>query len=110
VLFNEIAMAGVVPAFNPHLKTPATGFEYCIERIQTCGAATQSLDACVAANPRCASASPWQEDPTGFDCCPSECLLEYFDLRDSYEPGRALIELMHSLCYPGLQTYLEGLQ
>lgn len=110
VLFNEIAMAGVVPAFNPDLKTPATGFEYCIERIQTCGAATQSLDACVAANPRCASTNPWQDDPSGFDCCPSECLLQYFDLRDSYEPGRALIELIHSLCYPGLQTYLEGLQ
>ena len=56
------------------------------------------------------SDTPWADDPAGFDCCPIECLSEYFDLREEETPGKAMISLASSMCYPGLQSHLESLR
>lgn len=103
-------MGGVVLRFDPNRRTPTIGFNNCIDRIQACDALTKSRDACVAAAPRCTSQTPWLDDPGGVDCCPSECLLEYFNWRQNTPPGPAMVGMMHSFCYPGLREYLQGLR
>jgi hypothetical protein len=108
VLFDNMAMGGLTPAFDPNLRTPQTGFRGCLDRLRACNAATGQLDACVAAAPRCASAQPWLDDPDAFDCCPSSCLIEYMNDRDSMSPSRAFLSVTDGMCYPGLQSYLEG--
>lgn len=110
ILFPGLAMGGVIPAFDPNLHTPMIGFRRCMERIQACRVLTREVDACVASMPRCASTTPWLDDPAGLDCCPAECLSEYFEKRTSQAPGKALIDLSQSLCYPGLESYLENLR
>lgn len=110
ILFTDFAMGGVTLIFDPRVQNPATGFRGCMERIQACYVTRATLDACVAATPRCVSSTPWLDDPGGFDCCPNECLLEYFEQRANQSEGDAYINLSTSLCYPGLETYLEDLQ
>lgn len=110
ILLDDLTMAGVTPAFDPNLKTPVTGFRACMGRIYACRAtSTNNNDRCVAAMPRCASSTPW-DDPAGFDCCPEECLAEYFTTRATQDLNLALLNLAHSECYPGLAEYMEGLR
>lgn len=108
IVFSDFAMAGVSLAFDPHLQTPLTGFRNCMDRITACRVQRGTLDECVAAAPRCVSDTPWADDPAGFDCCPVECLSEYFELREQEAPGRAMISLAESMCYPGMRAYLES--
>jgi hypothetical protein len=105
----EAEFGGVALAFDPNLKTPVTGFRYCLDRIQACFANTHTMDECVAAAPRCVNDLP-VDDPGGFDCCPEACLLEYFDRRTTEASAQAIQSLVRGTCYPGMQNYLEGLR
>ena len=96
-------------AFNPNLQNPATGIKACVVHIEACVQAVGKWDECVASMPRCEGATPWLGDPAGSDCCPSECLVDYFVSRGSKNEGAALEAMMGSSCYPGLQSFLEGL-
>jgi hypothetical protein len=71
---------------------------------------TKQVDGCVAAATRCVTQTPWLDDPGGFDCCPTECLLNYFESRQSTTEGAAMHVMMSSFCYPGLKAYFEGLR
>ena len=89
-MFSDFSVGGVTPVFDPNLSTPATGFHTCLARITACRLATSTVDECVAAAPRCTTDTPWT-DESQFDCCPSECLLEYFQLRTTESPGNAIM-------------------
>jgi hypothetical protein len=107
VLFGAESSSGLTLAFDPNSHTPLDGFEHCLGRIQTCREQTSEYDGCVAAAPRCASSTP-ANDPAGFDCCPSECLLEYFNDRKTMSAPKALLSVAQGMCYPGLRAYLQG--
>ncbi len=95
-------------AFDPSRADPITGLRACLVRIQACIVTGQKWDECVAGVPRCETATPWLGDPAGNDCCPAECLLEYFDARITQNPRNAMDAMMGSSCYPGLRTFAEG--
>jgi hypothetical protein len=107
ILLGSESANGLTLAFDPNSHTPLDGFQHCLARIQTCREQTSEYDGCVAAAPRCASSTP-ADDPAGFDCCPSECLLEYFDDRKRMSAPKALLNVAQGMCYPGLQAYLRG--
>jgi len=108
-VFDELSASGLTPVFDPSLKNPVVGFNYCLTRIQGCSQATNGdLDGCIAVAPRCVSSSPWQDDPAGFDCCPESCLLEYLTDRKTSDAPTSMLEMSDSACYPGLTTFLNG--
>jgi hypothetical protein len=107
ILLGSESASGLTLAFDPNSHTPLDGFQHCLGRVQTCREQTSEYDGCVAAAPRCSSSTP-ADDPAGFDCCPSECLLEYFDDRRTMSAPRALLSVAQGMCYPGLQAYLRG--
>lgn len=102
------AIGVVEPVFDPNKKTPITQFGRCIDRIDACRFATDKLDECVAATPRCVTDTPWLDDPGGFDCCPSACLTHYFDLRTTESGPEAMVDLAEGDCYPQLKEELEA--
>jgi hypothetical protein len=93
-------------AFDPRIKNVMTGVRYCARRIMACISAEGDVDGCVAATPRCASSEPWMGDPNGLDCCPEECLIDYFNRRDGESAEAALLSSFRSHCYPGLAEFL----
>jgi hypothetical protein len=103
-------LAGVTLVYDPSLKTPLTGVKACLQQIELCmGVNSQSqIDSCVASSSRCASGTPWTGDPAGEDCCPTACLVSYFDNRSTMNEITALREFLKSDCYPGLSSYLSS--
>jgi hypothetical protein len=91
-------------------QIPLMGFVRCKDHLLACRMAGREPDGCVAGAPRCVSDHPWRGDPGGPDCCPSACLLEYFELRKSKSPEDAFIAQAGSRCYPGMDTPLRGEQ
>ena len=89
-------------------QTPLMGFVRCQDRVTACRMATHQADQCVAGTPRCASDHPWRKDPAGPDCCPSACLLEYFELRKTNSPVQAFLAQARSQCYPGMDQPTRG--
>jgi|GEM_PF-3328867 len=106
IILDTGPTAGVSLAFNPHIFTPQDGFRACTTRIRVCREQTNQLDACVAAAPRCVLDHASVDDPAGFDCCPSQCLLEYFDNRTTQTPAISMLNVVSGTCYPGLREYL----
>lgn len=97
---------GVAWYYDPNHRTPLTGMDACLERIELCSTFGNTVDSCVAAQPRCAGSTPWLSDDAGEDCCPEACLTAYFGARDQNTPFAALRLLLDSACYPQLQEYL----
>jgi hypothetical protein len=93
--------------FDPRKKTPVTGFRHCMDRIAQCRFETRKLDECVAGAPRCTSDTPWLDDPGGWDCCPPQCLSEFFTLRANASAADVIIQLSDGACYPHLTEYME---
>lgn len=101
---------GTQLAFNPKRKDPVMGMRACQTRILACVQEVGKWGECVAGVPRCQGATPWLDDAAGADCCPVECLSEYFENGGTYNPEQAMSLMRHSDCYPGLRGFLEGLQ
>jgi hypothetical protein len=110
IRFDEFSPGGILLAFDPNLKTPVMGHRSCFARINSCVSATKTFDGCFAAAPRCVTATPWLDDPAGFDCCPEACLLAYFEARSTQDVGQAAMSVVQGMCYPGLESQLEGIQ
>lgn len=108
ILLTLESPSGLDLRFDPNQNTPQTGFLACIHRIERCRFETRALDQCIAAAPRCESATPWANDPGGFDCCPAGCLSAYFSSRSSMDPDEAMGELIKGQCYPEYVSYMEG--
>lgn len=104
------AFGDVEIVFNPRRRDPLMGFRACRVRIQACFQNVGDWDECVAGTPRCESSTPWSGDPAGDDCCPTECLVQYFDARDTKNALESLGSMGSSSCYPGLNQQLEGSQ
>lgn len=108
MIFPGSGFGGIDIGFDPHRADPITGLRSCLVRIQACIVTGEKWDECIASVPRCQTATPWLGDPAGNDCCPAECLLEYFDARNTQHPRKAMDTMMGSSCYPGLRTFAEG--
>jgi len=109
ILFDAFAPGGIVPMFDPNAKTPLLGLRSCVYRLLACSVATGDLDACTAGNPRCEGSTPWLGDAAGVDCCPDECLMEYFEARATEPTFESVRKVINGTCYPGLRQYFEGL-
>ncbi len=105
--FKDRSFGGVTLAYDPSLKNPTIGLRNCIRGIDSCQMADKQLDRCVQDAPRCVSATPWNNDPAGEDCCPESCVSEYFNNRKTQKPGAALSNVVDGMCYPGLQAFLS---
>lgn len=106
--FPDRSLGGITPAYDPNLKDPTTGFRSCFNRINVCLLHSSSLDDCVSSAPKCVSATPWKNDPGGDDCCPDSGIGYYFDDRKTETADVALMKVMRSMCYPGLESFLNG--
>lgn len=103
VLFPHLGEHGAVMAYDPAKRTPATGFRQCIDWITTCMEGTHTTAACVAAAPRCISATPGNGDPAGADCCPEACLSAYLNALPAATEEAAVAAISDSPgCYPGI--------
>ena len=109
ILLDAFAPGGIVPVFDPNAKTPLLGLRSCVYRLLACSFATGDLDACAAGNPRCEGSTPWLGDAAGVDCCPDECLMEYFEERATRPTFESVRKVINGTCYPGLRQYFEGL-
>lgn len=107
-LFSDRSLGGITPAYDPNRRDPTIGFRACSNRIDACIAHKSNIDECVTSAPRCVSATPWKNDPGGDDCCPDSCVREYLNSRKTETPIMAITDLVHSMCYPGLESFLNG--
>jgi hypothetical protein len=95
-----------VPALisDPSQRDEATAYALCLGLLRHCAEATGSMDACVAAAPRCATDTPWNE---GVACCAGPCLDGYRARRAN---GEAWTDAMLAAlvddhaCHPGLAS------
>jgi hypothetical protein len=62
-------------------------------------ALNSTIDGCVAAARRCSTSTPWLGDPSGDDCCPEACLVEYFTARQTSTAQQALQTFLATPCY-----------
>ncbi len=108
IVLDTLEMSSAEMRFNPKHKTPVTGFRRCMDHIDQCRFETKKLDECVAAAPRCETDTPWLDDPGGWDCCPGQCLTDYFARRATRSGGQVMVDLSDGACYPHLTEYLEA--
>jgi hypothetical protein len=97
VLIESVAGMGL--AFDPNHRDIVSGVSLCLDYVESCMMLNKTIDGCVASARRCASSTPWLGDPSGDDCCPHACLLQYFTNRLTMSDEDAVQVFLRSNCY-----------
>jgi hypothetical protein len=92
-------VAGMDLMFDPNKRDPTSGLRLCLDYIEACMALNSTIDGCVAAARRCSTSTPWLGDPSGDDCCPQGCLVQYFTARQTSTAQQALQTFLTTPCY-----------
>ena len=95
---NSIVRLGPPPE-----RSPERLFEHCIQLLSQCGIAedTNAANTCFARIRRCATKTPWLDDPAGVDCCPQKCMTvaDGEKAKPDYAPSSVMLLVSESRCF-----------
>ncbi|HEY2511066.1 MAG TPA: hypothetical protein VGI39_09430, partial [Polyangiaceae bacterium] len=98
-VFNTTPGYALAFAYDPNRQSPQIQFRNCMDFLGSCALVNKAVDSCVAAASRCTTTTPWLGDPSGADCCPEACLLDYFTARQTMTEAQALMTVGAGSCY-----------